>query len=95
MRVPTITNADCSNDYIDYHIPVTDSMICAGYQGVGGKDACQGDSGGPLVCNSKGNPVLVGIVSWGEGCGEKKYPGVYTRVTPILDWIQEKMVILS
>ena len=92
MRVPTITNADCSNDYKDYHIPVTESMICAGYQGVGGKDACQGDSGGPLICNSNGNPVLVGVVSWGQGCGEQQYPGVYTRVTPILDWIQEKMV---
>ena len=68
-------------------------MICAGYQGVGGKDACQGDSGGPLIGNSNGNPVLVGVVSWGKGCGEKQYPGVYTRVTPILDWIQEKMVI--
>ena len=95
VRVPTITNADCSNDYKDYHIPVTESMICAGYQGVGGKDACQGDSGGPLICNSNGNPVLVGVVSWGKGCGEQQYPGVYTRVTPILDWIQEKMVIFQ
>ena len=68
-------------------------MICAGYQGVGGKDACQGDSGGPLICNYKGNPMLVGVVSWGQGCGEQQYPGVYTRVTPILGWIQEKMVI--
>ena len=59
MRVPTITNANCQNDYQNHSI--TDSMICAGYQGVGGKDACQGDSGGPLICNSNGNPVLVGI----------------------------------
>ena len=92
MRVPTITNANCRNDYQNHNIPVTDSMICAGYQGVGGKDSCQGDSGGPLICNSNGNPVLVGVVSWGKGCGEQQYPGVYTRVTPILDWIQEKMV---
>ena len=95
MKVPTITNADCRNDYQGYHLQVTDSMICAGYQGVGGKDACQGDSGGPLICNSNGNPVLVGVVSWGKGCAEQQYPGVYTRVTPILDWIQEKMVIFQ
>merc|ERR1711997_750376 len=33
---------------------ITDAMICAGYPGVGGKDACQGDSGGPFVCNDGG-----------------------------------------
>ena len=64
--MPTITNANCQNDYQDHSI--TDSMICAGYQGVGGKDSCQGDSGGPYVCiNENEEAVLTGIVSWGKG----------------------------
>ena len=75
-----------------YTAKINKRMICAASEG---KDACQGDSGGPLICNSNGNPVLVGVVSWGQGCGEQQYPGVYTRVTPILDWIQEKMVIFN
>ena len=43
-------------------------MICAGYRGIGGKDACTGDSGGPLICNHGNKAVLVGVVSWGRRC---------------------------
>merc|ERR1711956_134845 len=56
-------------------------MICAGYPGVGGKDACQGDSGGPFVCNDGGKAVIAGVVSWGNGCALADYPGVYARTT--------------
>lgn len=55
------------------------SMLCAG-EAAGGHDACQGDSGGPLVAQGK----LIGIVSWGSGCGRANDPGVYTRVSEVV-----------
>ena len=50
----------------------------------------QGDSGGPLSCKHNEVWHLVGITSWGEGCGQRERPGVYTNVVEYVDWILEK-----
>ncbi|XP_016043477.2 tissue-type plasminogen activator [Erinaceus europaeus] len=76
---------------------VTNNMLCAGDTRTGGNnevyvhDACQGDSGGPLVCMNDNRMTLIGIISWGVGCGEKDVPGVYTKVINYLNWIQDNM----
>ena len=69
--------------YDPENLEIADSMICAGEKG---KDSCDGDSGGPML-DSAG--MLVGIVSWGMGCGRERFPGVYTEVSAFSQWINE------
>lgn len=76
VEVAVISREACEKPYSIYGI--LDSHVCAFTLG---KDSCQGDSGGPMVADGK----LIGIVSWGEGCGSK--PGVYTNVPYYLEWI--------
>ncbi|XP_037816532.1 trypsin alpha-3 [Lucilia sericata] len=81
-NVSTISKSVCA---ISYSSGLYDGMICAGYI-LGGTDSCQGDSGGPLVFNN----TLIGIVSWGSGCAQPGYPGVYADVRYYNKWITER-----
>ncbi|WP_328768202.1 S1 family serine peptidase [Streptomyces sp. NBC_00286] len=80
-RVEVLSDAVCEEAYPDSAEGkyLADSMLCAGESG-GGQDACQGDSGGPLVAQGR----LIGLVSWGNGCGRAESPGVYTRVSGVV-----------
>ena len=89
VQVPMIADGTCARDYPGgpegAFQPST--MVCAGEQTTGGRDACQGDSGGPLVVAGR----LVGLVSWGTGCAEAEHPGVYTRVAAMTDAIRSRL----
>ena len=90
VAVPLV-EYDVCNDIDSYEGYVEpESMFCAGYE-EGGQDACQGDSGGPIVeLNSQGSSArLLGIISWGKGCGRANYYGVYTKISAVEAWISE------
>ena len=82
VAVPITTESDYGWGQID------SDMIMAGYED-GGYDSCQGDSGGPMVVLAADGETYLqcGIVSWGYGCADPGYPGVYTRVSYFVDWI--------
>jgi secreted trypsin-like serine protease len=44
-----------------------------------------------LVVESGGRWYLAGIISWGNGCGERFQPGVYTNVKRFSDWIDRHL----
>ncbi|XP_036334672.1 trypsin-1-like [Rhagoletis pomonella] len=90
VQVPVMSQETCRKSKYGAD-RITDNMLCAGYT-EGGKDSCQGDSGGPLHVSHNGTKTyqLAGIVSWGEGCARPNAPGVYTRVTQYLDWIEQR-----
>ncbi|XP_047394203.1 serine protease 38 [Sciurus carolinensis] len=85
-QLPLIPRALCAllYKYSSYILP---DMLCAGdIWNV--RTVCEGDSGGPLVCESNHTWLQIGIVSWGRGCTQPLYPGVYARVSHFSDWIR-------
>ncbi|KAF5287001.1 hypothetical protein FQA39_LY16115 [Lamprigera yunnana] len=83
VAVTEVPHNDC-NYY--YSGKITERMICFAAPG---KDSCQGDSGGPLV--DKNRNEQVGIVSWGYGCADARYPGVYSNVYILKSWIRRRI----
>lgn len=86
VEIPLVTTPLC-NAAASYNGQITDRMICAGLP-QGGKDSCQGDSGGPLFMKqTSGDFLLLGVVSWGEGCAKPNKFGVYSKVNAVIEWI--------
>jgi trypsin len=90
-QVPITTDEYCESAYSDEDGWDFDpeTMVCAGYP-EGGVDTCYGDSGGPLFADTSGVRRVVGVTSWGNGCAEPGYPGVYARVadTKLRTWVE-------
>jgi trypsin len=108
IEVKVVSNEECeqSEGYFEYKGAlkygslegmISNNMLCAKDMG---KDSCKGDSGGPLVI--KGNDahdgsddVQVGVVSFGYGCADPDFPGVYSRVSSAYDWIRQEVCTYS
>lgn len=88
VKLPFVNDNACANAYPGAFDDET--MLCAGDLRNGGVDSCDGDSGGPLMApTANGGRILVGIVSWGEGCALPGKPGVYAEVADFNDPIEE------
>ncbi|XP_078373762.1 serine protease 1-like isoform X3 [Oculina patagonica] len=89
-EVPLVSREICQKAYDDILMTITERMRCAGYT-EGGIDACEGDSGGPLVCPRNNKWYLMGIISFGDGCGRMDSYGVYSDMLELESWVQENI----
>lgn len=87
INAPIMSNSVCSRYYFG---KIRSSNICIRTKKTH-KSTCNGDSGGPLVVHDEQGPFQVGLTSYGSiiGC-ELGFPGVFTRVTSFLDWIEAR-----
>ena len=86
-EVPIVTREVC-NAPESYQGFIQPTMFCAGFR-QGGVDTCQADSGGPLYAMRDGTLEQVGITSFGNGCGEPNFYGVYTHIPSFLPWLSD------
>lgn len=85
IKVPLVDHDICSRQ-MSHNI--TENVLCAGVLGQS-MDACEGDSGGPMVTLYRNTWFLLGLVSWGEGCGRVDKLGIYTKVSKYNEWINK------
>lgn len=87
VAVPIVAHT-VANAANAYNGRIDETMLAAGFPG-GAKDSCQGDSGGPMIIpDSNGNPILVGVVSWGQGCARPNKYGIYSKVSYGFEWVR-------
>ncbi|MBX7144188.1 MAG: serine protease [Oligoflexia bacterium] len=80
------SDQDCSDNLGLYFSAA--HHVCAGNPGAPGADTCFGDSGGPLLALSdEGEPVVVGLTSFGFECNSDRFYSVYTRVANYAAWV--------
>jgi trypsin len=97
VNLNVISNEECEASkgdldgyFMTYENQITDNMLCAW---ASQRDSCQGDSGGPLIIKGDvaSSDLQVGVVSWGNGCADADFPGVYARISAVNSWIEESV----
>ena len=85
MRV--VSKTECESEISSNFIK--SSMFCAtGFFESQNVDTCQGHAGGPHVRIVDGEPVLTGVISWGNGCVKQSRYSIYTSVAEYIDFIK-------
>ncbi|XP_067641433.1 serine protease persephone-like isoform X2 [Eurosta solidaginis] len=94
-RQEIVDNSRCNESYAENgfsrrnRIGIISTQLCA-HDPTLTRDACQGDSGGPLIVvvdEALSKFRIVAVISVGFSCGTST-PGIYTRVSSFLDFIE-------
>lgn len=100
--LPLVSRQLCAEKFAIHGEIISNGMLCAGFVS-GFYDSCQGDSGGPLIYQHRGNlgfgrsndAVLLGIISWGKGCGNTDLFGTYTRMSSYVSWAENQVIAFA
>ncbi|KAK2150643.1 hypothetical protein LSH36_397g02016 [Paralvinella palmiformis] len=85
VELPKVSDSDCTR----YWSVNTIDRLCAGYN-LAAMGICSGDSGGPLVCQNRDlDWIQVGIASFTSANNPGNVPGVFTRVSNYVTWIED------
>uniref|UniRef100_A0A8C6QLS5 Transmembrane (C-terminal) protease, serine 12 n=1 Tax=Nannospalax galili TaxID=1026970 RepID=A0A8C6QLS5_NANGA len=78
------------NSKMSYGGAVPNTSFCAGDED-GAFDTCRGDSGGPLMCYLPEfrRFFVMGITSFGHGCGRRHFPGIYSGPSFFQKWLTD------
>ncbi|CAH6791479.1 transmembrane protease serine 12 [Phodopus roborovskii] len=89
-KVHFISREICNSEQSYGMIPNT--SFCAGHEN-GTFDTCRGDSGGPLMCYLPEHKryFVMGITSYGHGCGRRHFPGVYSSPSFFQQWLTDHL----
>lgn len=83
-----IVDRDQANSPGLYEGTLTERMLAAAGEGFA-TDGCSGDSGGPLLVPDRrpGKWRVAGLISFGVGCANEPFPGIYSRLFVVRNWI--------
>lgn len=80
--VTIITNEACS---AKYGLKISSNFLCASAGSQEGLTCHDDSNGGPVIVEGR----QIGIMSWGKGCMDFNYPGIYMRISVYMDWIKK------
>ena len=95
VGVPTINFLIVNTRYLQVGSHLDPRAVFGAGYAKGGKDVCLGDGGGPLVLKNTRGYALQGITTFSNGCARPGLPGLYTRVSNYIPWINMQIKSLS
>lgn len=82
----------CKEHYLNLTgLEITDNMFCGSWFYTPVQRICTEDSGGPVLHFNENHSrfVIIGVTAFNNECGQIRFPGVSTRVSRYISWIQE------